>query len=273
MNTIERHRITGGFDFDGGYAIVVNDEYKFNVIDMSGKLMFGIWYDKINRLYDEREVYIIAKKVGKDKYLFNVFRNGRLISEKWFAQILSDGVDKTGRNWLYPVEIEGGKWTVVDENGVQLLGGKTFDYVGAITQGVVDVRNGFDKDGHPVYQVYSVKDGKQIGPDYSMLTDFNEDRIAMVSSRKGKYNWIRTDGSLISRKWYGIGSLQFEEGFAVVRDPEHNNEFNYIDMNGKLLSDRWFYHAASFSNGFGMVRLSKEGYTFNYIDKKGELMF
>lgn len=59
----------------------------------------------------------------------------------------------------------------------------------------------------------------------------------------------------------------YNEGFAVV---ELKNKFNYIDIDNKLLSEKWFDEAQDFKNGFGVVRLDNQGW--NFIKPDGQLL-
>ena len=55
---------------------------------------------------------------------------------------------------------------------------------------------------------------------------------------------------------------------AIVQRGEF--EYNYIDKNGKLLSNEWFKSASYFYNGFAVVQ---RGYNQdNFIDRHGKLL-
>lgn len=56
-----------------------------------------------------------------------------------------------------------------------------------------------------------------------------------VHSRKGS-NYENIDGELISDRWFDA-CWQFKDGFAKVM---LNRKLNYIDTNGELISDIWF---------------------------------
>ena len=49
-----------------------------------------------------------------------------------------------------------------------------------------------------------------------------------------------------------------------------NNKENFIDEQGKLLSDIWFDNTFNFQLGFGYVKLNTELYE---LDKRGNLYF
>ena len=58
---------------------------------------------------------------------------------------------------------------------------------------------------------------------------------------------------------------RFNNGFARV---QLNGKYNFIDKNGKLLSNTWFDNASNFSEGFARVELNGK---YNFIDKNGNL--
>ena len=65
-----------------------------------------------------------------------------------------------------------------------------------------------------------------------------------------------------------IDLLYFSEGFARIRRVDR--KYNYIDKQGKLLSEQWFEWAGYFHDGFTRVR--REDYLYNFIDTKGKLL-
>ena len=62
-------------------------------------------------------------------------------------------------------------------------------------------------------------------------------------------------------KWI---SSSFKEGFARVELSENN--WNFIDTKGNLLSKQNFEWVGDFQDGFAIVKLSSDG-TWYYIDK------
>lgn len=87
--------------------------------------------------------------------------------------------------------------------------------------------------------------------------------VAMVGLN-GKWNHINTEGKLISEQWWDYLGYFFND-FAVV---ELDGKWNYIGTDGKLLSDKWFESASSFYSRFARVKLHGKLYKIN---KKGEL--
>ena len=80
----------------------------------------------------------------------------------------------------------------------------------------------------------------------------------------GKCNFIDTEGKLLSEQWYD-GEGSFSEGFARVY---LNSKWNHIDTEGKLLSEQWYDDAYPFHEGFALVHLNGKWHT---IDTKGKI--
>ena len=82
-----------------------------------------------------------------------------------------------------------------------------------------------------------------------------------------KYNFIDTQGKLVSpNQWFdGVGI--FTNGYAWVK---LNNKWNFIDVQGNLVSPKlWFDWIYDFYNGYARVELNDKWYR---IDTKGNIM-
>ena len=83
----------------------------------------------------------------------------------------------------------------------------------------------------------------------------------------GKYNLIDKNGKLLYQQWFDYIE-DFRKGIARV---ELNDKYNFIDTNGNLLSQQWFDYIYKFNkNGFAIVRLNNK---WNFIDKNGKLLY
>ena len=81
----------------------------------------------------------------------------------------------------------------------------------------------------------------------------------------GEWNYIKTDGKLLSEQWFD-DAWSFSEGFAKVG---LDGKYNFINTEGGLLSEQWFDYAWNFSEGFAKVELNGE---WNYIKTDGKLL-
>ena len=81
---------------------------------------------------------------------------------------------------------------------------------------------------------------------------------------KGKLNFINTHGEIISQTWFE-DCYDFHEGFATVK---LNHQWNFINKNGEYLSKTWYEWCSEFNEGFAPVQLSDN--EWNFINKKGK---
>ena len=77
------------------------------------------------------------------------------------------------------------------------------------------------------------------------------------------WNFVNKDGRLVSDTWYD-GAGIFREGFALV---ERCDSFNYIGKDGKFLSAVWFGDAEDFREGFACVMLDDK---WAFINPEGK---
>ena len=79
-----------------------------------------------------------------------------------------------------------------------------------------------------------------------------------------KWNFINTDGQLLSNQWFDSAAV-FMEGLASVR---LNGKYNFINTEGQIAFKQWFDIAWSFDEGFAKVELNGKWYN---LDKEGNL--
>ena len=105
------------------------------------------------------------------------------------------------------------------------------------------------------------------GEDPSTIFDYvNNFREGFAKVKlNNKWNFINQEGRLISNQWFDYADI-FREGFAEVR---LNNKWNFINKEGRLLSDQWFDDVGFFSDGFAMVRLNDK---CNFINQEGKFL-
>lgn len=80
-----------------------------------------------------------------------------------------------------------------------------------------------------------------------------------------KYNYINENGKLISDTWFD-GVSGFNNGFCTVG---LNEKINLINKNGKLISDTWLDYAGDFYNGFCPIKLNDK---YNLINTEGKFI-
>jgi hypothetical protein len=80
-----------------------------------------------------------------------------------------------------------------------------------------------------------------------------------------KYNFINTDGKILSDKWFDYVD-DFSEGYAAV---DLNGKKNFINTDSKYLSDKWFDEASNFQSGYAAVKLKEK---CNFISTDNEYL-
>ena len=93
------------------------------------------------------------------------------------------------------------------------------------------------------------------------------DGFARIKNCERKYNFIDKQGKLLSEKWFDWAE-DFKEDFAVVKNEDY--VYNFIDKKGKFLSEKWFEKAFDFNEGFAVVE--KTIGLRNFIGKNGKLL-
>ncbi len=91
--------------------------------------------------------------------------------------------------------------------------------------------------------------------------------FAVVRRSDRKYNYIDKQGKLLSEQWFE-NAFDFKEGFAVVKNKDY--VYNFIDKQGKFLSEQWFEKTFDFNEGFAVVE-NPIG-LMNFINKDGKII-
>ena len=107
--------------------------------------------------------------------------------------------------------------------------------------------------------LYRLKNGEDPSDVFDECGEFKEGLAAVRLDNK--WNYININGELLSpNRWFGCCSY-FREGFAIV---QLNRKFNCINTNGELVSpNQWFDGCRGFKNGFAAVKLGNSWYFIN----------
>ena len=93
------------------------------------------------------------------------------------------------------------------------------------------------------------------------------DGFARVQRGDSEWNFINKQGKYLSEQWFNWVDT-FYDGFARVE--RANIDWNFIDRQGNYLSDEWFNWVGYFYDGFARVQRSDNLY--NLIDKNSKLI-
>lgn len=99
--------------------------------------------------------------------------------------------------------------------------------------------------------------------EFDWIKDFKEG-FAIVNIND-KLNFIDTEGRLLSQQWFD-SMWNFSDGIAKVY---LNGKYNFINTEGQFLSNQWFDWAYDFHEGFSRVRLNGKR---NFINTDGQLL-
>jgi len=93
---------------------------------------------------------------------------------------------------------------------------------------------------------------------------FFHEGFAKVDSDR-KFNFIDKDGKVLSNEWFDNAGF-FSEGLAPIGI---RGKYNFIDTEGKIKFGQWFYMAGNFFDGFARVGLDGK---YNFINTEGKLL-
>ena len=85
--------------------------------------------------------------------------------------------------------------------------------------------------------------------------------------RKDKWNFIDKQGKFLSEQWF-IDAYSFNGGFAIVQ--RGDRLWNFIDKDGNYLYNEWFNYLGDFRDGFAIVQRGDR--LWNFIDKDGNYL-
>lgn len=85
---------------------------------------------------------------------------------------------------------------------------------------------------------------------------------------KNEFNYIDLTGKYLCNKWYSAVSPFNEFGVSIVSD---GKMYNYINRDGKELSLQWFYDIEEMKEGISKVRWNNN--EINFITAEGKLLW
>ena len=91
--------------------------------------------------------------------------------------------------------------------------------------------------------------------------------FARVQRSDYLWNFIDKDGKYLSNEWFNYLD-NFQEGFARLQRSDYL--YNFIDKHGKFLSKEWFICVDNSHDGFALVQRSDK--LWNFIDKNGKIL-
>lgn len=195
----------------------------------------------------------------------------------------------------------GGKYGFVSEQG-EIVGNVDFDYAYNFSEGLAYVSKGVEKyfigrmGNDAVRESYDFKGNFSEGlssvqqrgekdacyyidkrgvkvlhlPGVSWAGEFSGGVARVRSAKSGYYGYVDKRGKVISpAQW--LEAHDYAEGLAVVKDGSQFANYQYIDLTGKEVGERWG-KAHSFKEGRGRVRrwMTRDGKGTTYVDQAGK---
>lgn len=240
----------------------------YNYIDMDGNTIMRKWLDYDCESMENGFALIWDKKSDTYNYLK---QDGTLLSKQWFEQVR--GYPEHGViAYKYP---HMDKWKFMDVNTLKpLFGGEEFD----------NVHLGVNEDNYSV-ENYTLHDGDKRRSRSVAMNLISKDGVKAMD---GMFEYIQDigNGMFVARiyetsptmvvKWGGDVVLEnikdagcYRCGYARVsrrRKGSESSEYNFIDKDCRLVSDKWFlYTEETLNDGFCIVHYEQFGKLENNV--------
>ena len=251
----QKYRETYNFEF--GYAVVRQNSY-YGVIDKNG----------IEIIKPDKYTGNIV--VVSDGLFFVPGPNGGYDIIDKDSNVIIDGIANAGKysNGLIPVKeiasgtqnpMQNGKWAYIDEKGNKVID-YIYDFAGSFVDGIA----GVVYDGKIGY--INTKGEYVIEPQYTysdkvILRDYSCGIVSIYDGEKSIY--FDENGNKLFDSNNGYSS--FSEDFVKC---EKDDQYGYMNKEGKLVIDYKYYYASDFSNGLALVYKDKEN--FEFINNNGK---
>ncbi len=228
---------------------------------------FGFTYGKEFSYIDPNNNFPFVDKINKDENIDEI-PTSLLISrnDSIFVIRTFDYASDFYNGWAMVFTHK--KYNYINTNG-ELLSNKGFDDVHPFSEGkavvlVDSVWCVVDANSKYLYPKNFYPDGKPIpNPRIKYLWNFHNDYARYTDDKV--YGFLRADNKILMCDLYA-GANDFSEGFAGVK--LINNEFNFIDTLGKMISESNFDGVGNFKCGLAPVL--KNG-SWGYINPLGKI--
>jgi len=132
--------------------------------------------------------------------------------------------------------------------------------------------------GAGLLKVCWIENGKEkysfSGEDGNLITDLEFDETGMFVSDgvaivriKNMWNFIDTDGTIVSRDWFDYIEYPVS-GMSIVGKDGKRNLFSFAD--NRVVSEEWFDTVEFFDGGTALVSIDGK---YNLIDNKGNTIY
>lgn len=198
--------------FEGGVAIVNNEDEKYGAINLEGQEIVPLQYDYLT--YSENDTKFLFG--NKDKY-------GLLHADgKIYIQAKYDMITFPVHDLL--------QFTINNKTGLindkeQIIIPATYETL------LTHNKDYFVTMEDLVYSLHAIKDNKRLATGYEYLALPDQGKI-FLAMKEGKFGYIDNTGKTIIPFKFATGT-PFENNVAMVSEDEDNDEYYFIDTKGQ----------------------------------------
>lgn len=238
------------YNFREGYAIILDCDDNFCVINQEGKTVF---------MTDQYDSVILMNskmiKVEKSSKWNCMDFKGNLLSDVWFdlIDVFKEGYAKVARKDKFN-EMQ---WNYIDLKG-NLLSDVWYQDIDYFENGYALVRTGEDR-----YNFIDTHGNLFLKEDTSKPENFRNGYFRV--EQNGKYNFIDKNGNLVST--WQICLDYFYGDYAIVK---RNEQYNYINKKGEYVLKDWITDIKVLKNGY---RLEQQENLLYLLDKDRNYLY
>jgi hypothetical protein len=228
--------------FKNGYGIITNDEGLQTYVDINGNFIINEWFVRCNDMNEYGIGLVIRIDPNGNENMFKQNRknkhrpiytgkynfinvNGEYICEPF------DKYNQFSEGYASVYYKDKGLWTFINTKGEFFDDNEGYSWfldVGSFKHGYAPVMIAEDEWIYIDYNGNSINDER-----YSYAEDFNEYGLGQVEDINGFYNFVRTDGTLFTDKWFidlnDINSTGIYVYDGMYKRYDFDGNFEYID--------------------------------------------
>lgn len=241
-------------EFSNGYALVKLKDKGYNFIDRNGIFLCSRFYVELSS-FDENGFAAVKKK---DRYNF-IDKKGKYVFGEWLLKF------ERSKGDVKRIQRQDGLWNIVDPQ-MRVLSKRWFTFITPFSDGIAEVKRTLPNEAWS----YLHEDGRLLTDTWFASVDnfYGQNGFARVQRAKDKhYNFIKSDGKLVGRRWFKYASFLIYSGLAKVQ--REDDKYNFVGIDGNPISEIWFDDVDDFVDGFAMVH--DEGLV-NFIDTSGKIV-
>lgn len=234
---------------DANRPIKVRVGREYNYI-LKGYILFDNWFSTADEFRDFEDVTYAYRRLNEKRCVDGgvlIRRNGSYVTREEFSRIIYDSCNERGKYAL--VQQYDNLWNILDVNTGLKLSEK------GITVDAIYYNNY----SFPNIPIFIVAKGDFERLSYDEWSGWHSNPIYGI-----KYNYYKIGKGFISKEWFDfVEPFPYDQDFG--RSPKlglyaivhKDSKVNFIDMNGKLLSQRWFDNAIVWARGEGIAGIQK----------------